>query len=136
LACPSINQTLPIQGATNPINCRVLVVDINKKRDAESIDIDDFVADLEIDEGFKKETSLARKWLAEEVLVSDGLKEMRLKAGYSQMQLAKKINVHQPNLSAMEAGKRRPDYDIAKKLAVSLNVSVEEIYGTFEKNQG
>lgn len=112
------------------------MVDINKKRDAESIDIDDFVADLEIDEGFKKETSLARKWLAEEVLVSDGLKEMRLKAGYSQMQLAKKINVHQPNLSAMEAGKRRPDYDIAKKLAVSLNVSVEEIYGTFEKNQG
>lgn len=115
----------------------MVVVDVNKKRDTDSIDIDDFVASLELDEDFKKETSSARAWLAaEELIPGDGLKALRLKAGFSQMQLAKKINVHQPNLSAMEAGKRKPDYDIARKLALAFNVSVDQIYGTFEKSQG
>lgn len=95
------------------------------------------MASLELDDDFKKETSAARKWIAEE-FPSNGvdLKALRLRAGYSQMQLAKEIEIHQPNISAIESGKRVPDRNTAKKLALALNVTVDDIYNALERKQG
>jgi DNA-binding XRE family transcriptional regulator len=57
---------------------------------------------------------------------------LRLKAGLSQEDLAKNVGLRQPNISAIEAGKRMPEYETARKLANSLRVNVDDIYTAVE----
>lgn len=55
------------------------------------------------------------------------VKELRLQAGLTQAQLAKKMNVDQSCVSLWESEKTRPAKKLHKKLAKVLGVPVEEL---------
>ena len=57
------------------------------------------------------------------------LREIRERAGYSQMELAEKSGVSQDAISAIELGKRKPQGRTLRKLANVLDVEVEDLYG-------
>jgi DNA-binding XRE family transcriptional regulator len=57
----------------------------------------------------------------------DSLKILRLRAGYSQAQLAEKIGMKQPNVCEFEAGKRKPSVDTLMKLADALGTTTDAI---------
>jgi len=63
------------------------------------------------------------------------ISELRLRLGMSQSELAKKSSLHQPNVSLIESGKRKPDYETAERLAFALNVSIADIYAAYEAPQ-
>lgn len=55
------------------------------------------------------------------------IKELRLAAGLTQAQLAKKMNVDQAAVSRWDSGVTKPLRKTRKKLAKILGVSVEEL---------
>lgn len=61
------------------------------------------------------------------------IKELRLKAGMTQAQLAKKMNVDQTAVSRWETGDNKPLRKTHKKLAKVLGCTVEELYEEGEK---
>lgn len=118
---------------TNAIEQKIHVVRVKHSIDSEEFDIDDLVAKLEQEHGLSLEMSAARQWLAEDV--PDSLSKARLSKGFSQAQLAAKVGLRQPNISAIESGKRKPDYDTARKIADVLGLSVEQFYSAFDNSQ-
>lgn len=56
------------------------------------------------------------------------IKELRLKAGLTQVQLAKKMNVDQAAVSRWETGETNPLRKCHKKLAKVLGCTLEELY--------
>jgi transcriptional regulator with XRE-family HTH domain len=84
------------------------------------------MASLEADEESAKKMTEARQWLAEGL--DEDLRSLRLKIGLSQAQLAKSVGLRQPNISAIEAGKRKPEYETAQRLALVLNTTPDKIY--------
>lgn len=64
------------------------------------------------------------------------IKQLREKAGYSQMQLAAKAGVSQTAICQYErGGMRHPCAYTLAKLARALNVSIEEVLGGIPRNQ-
>lgn len=63
------------------------------------------------------------------MMLSERLKELRLKAGYTQKELAKKIGIAQPNYQRWEKGRSNPKKDSLENLASVLNVSVSYLLG-------
>ena len=61
------------------------------------------------------------------------IKELRLKAGMTQAQLAKKMNVDQTAVSRWETGDNKPLSKTHKKLAKVLGCAVEELYEEGDK---
>ena len=55
------------------------------------------------------------------------LKELRLKKGLSQEQLAKQLNISSVAVCQYELGKRSPNIEMLKKLAQVLDCSVDEL---------
>lgn len=55
------------------------------------------------------------------------IKELRAKAGLTQAQLAKKMNVDQSCVSRWESGKTSPAKKLHKKLAKALCCTVDEL---------
>lgn len=55
------------------------------------------------------------------------IKELRIAAGMTQAQLAKKMNVDQSAVSLWESGKTAPMRKLHKKLAKVLGCTVEEL---------
>ena len=55
------------------------------------------------------------------------LKELRLKKGLSQEQLAKQLNISSVAICQYELGKRCPNASILKKLAQVLDCSVDDL---------
>ena len=55
----------------------------------------------------------------------DRLKELRVKKGISQNELARDIGVHVTNISRYERGENRPTSDVLAKLASSLDVTAD-----------
>ena len=55
------------------------------------------------------------------------IKELRLKAGFTQAQLAKKMNVDQSCVSLWESGKTAPAKKLRKKLAKVLSCTVDDL---------
>ncbi|MDK2897609.1 MAG: Helix-turn-helix domain [Candidatus Atribacteria bacterium] len=55
------------------------------------------------------------------------LKELRLKAGLPQWQLAFKVNIPETTFSKIENGHLPLSYELAEKIAEVLSVPVEEI---------
>lgn len=64
----------------------------------------------------------------------NNLKYYRVKKKLSQMQLAKKIKVHQPAISLWECGKVKPSLMHAQKLAIILNTSLDKLLKNGGKN--
>lgn len=57
------------------------------------------------------------------------LKELRKKAGYSQMELAKQIGVTQSNVAKWETGNYFPRPVLLPVLADLLQCSIDELFG-------
>ena len=57
------------------------------------------------------------------------LREIRKQKGYSQGQLAELSHVHRVSISLYESGKKKPNIDSLKRLAVALDVSTDELLG-------
>ena len=61
--------------------------------------------------------------------LAERLRTAREDAGLSQHQVAKKVKVSQPRISAWEHGQAVPDTEQLLELAVALNVSVIDLLG-------
>lgn len=57
------------------------------------------------------------------------IRDLRIRAGYSQKEVAKKLHIGQNSLSQYETGKRQISPEIAKDLAAFFGVTLNEIYG-------
>lgn len=57
------------------------------------------------------------------------IKELRKKNGFSQQKLAEILNVHQTAISQWETGRTSPDIEIANKLSIVFNESIEYLLG-------
>lgn len=119
--------------ATNVIKQEVRVVRPQQKVEETGWDIDDLVADLEQQYDLSSELASARQWLAEGM--PRDLSQLRLRKNLSQSQLAEQVGLRQPNISAIESGKRRPEYDTARKIASVLDVSTDEFYAIFDNHR-
>ncbi|MPM53533.1 hypothetical protein SDC9_100301 [bioreactor metagenome] len=62
-------------------------------------------------------------------LLTERLKELRLKAGYTQQQIADQLKVRRPTYTRYETGTNEPDKDTIVKLANIFNVSVDDLLG-------
>lgn len=56
-----------------------------------------------------------------------GIKSLRMKAGLTQVELAKKMNVDQTTISNWESGKHIPMRKLHRKLAKILNCTVDDL---------
>ncbi len=82
------------------------------------------------------ELKLAKKQVAEENVQASGsatLADLRMAAGYSQVELAKKIGKTQTNLSFYERGKTDPSLSVAKQLSKELGVTLDEVFDAIEE---
>ena len=59
--------------------------------------------------------------------IADRLREAREASGLSQGQVAKKLELHRPTISEIEAGRRKVTAEEAEKFALIYGVSVEWI---------
>lgn len=60
---------------------------------------------------------------------SERLKELRMKRGYSQYDLAKKLGVSKSTISMMEIGSRQPSKEMMELVADFFNVSLDYLMG-------
>lgn len=65
----------------------------------------------------------------------ENLKKARLNKGLSQIQLAEKLSIAKSTYSMYETGKREPNIQTIKKLAVLLDVSLDYLLTGKEQNQ-
>lgn len=57
------------------------------------------------------------------------LKELRLKAGLTQEELASKCEIQRSTIAMIETGGNKPSFELALKLSKVLNCTVEELAG-------
>ena len=69
-----------------------------------------------------------------ETIVSENIKTLRKKLGWSQELLAEKTGVSAPYITQIEVGKRTPSLDIVEKLASALGVEYKTIFETNSEN--
>ena len=56
------------------------------------------------------------------------LKQIREKAGLSQAELGNMVGLKQTSISQYESGARKPNLPMAKKIADTLNISLDELF--------
>jgi transcriptional regulator with XRE-family HTH domain len=61
------------------------------------------------------------------------LRELRLKRRLSQQELAERVGIPQPHVSAMESGVKFPNLLTVLRLATALECKVIELVGVFDK---
>lgn len=60
---------------------------------------------------------------------SDRLKELRIKRGYSQSELANKLKISKSTISMLEVGSRRPSFEMLELLGDFFNVDIDYLIG-------
>lgn len=60
------------------------------------------------------------------------IKHIRMKKGFTQEQLAEKIDINPKYLSSIERGKENPTLNMLIKLSESLDVNLNDIFYQFE----
>lgn len=63
------------------------------------------------------------------MILSERMKEIRLKNHLTQQQVADRIGVHKSAISYYELGYRYPSYDVLVKFACTFNVSIDYLLG-------
>lgn len=121
-------------------NCAGLFIEIPQalQKQNKSKDVDDFIGELLAqDKILESDLHDGRKWVADVLYdgQSDSLKILRLRAGYSQAQLAEKIGMKQPNVCEFEAGKRKPTIDTLMKLAEALGTTTDVILKSINQSE-
>ncbi|MBO4439246.1 MAG: helix-turn-helix transcriptional regulator [Spirochaetaceae bacterium] len=69
-----------------------------------------------------------------EHVISENIKTLRKKLGWSQELLAEKTGVSAPYITQIEVGKRTPSLDIVEKLASALGVEYKTLFETNNEN--
>ncbi len=69
-----------------------------------------------------------------DTIVSENIKTLRKKLGWSQELLAEKTGVSAPYITQIEVGKRTPSLDIVEKLALALGVEYKTLFETNSDN--
>ena len=65
----------------------------------------------------------------EGVIMKNRIRELRIKAGLTQEQLTEKASCSVRAIRYYESGKRVPDVNIARRIATTLNSTVEDLFG-------
>lgn len=60
-------------------------------------------------------------------MVGANIKKIRVSAGLTQLQLAKKVGVSEPMICQIERGTKMPTVILAKEIADALNVNINEL---------
>ncbi len=69
--------------------------------------------------------------------VNENIKTMRERAGMSQAELSRKIDISQPFLNRIERGKKKPTLDMAIETAKVFGCTIDElVYGGQPKEGG
>lgn len=72
-------------------------------------------------------------WVAETLYPGENtLATMRLRAGLSQKELAARCNFEQPHVSRYESGRTEPGVFAAKRIAIALGVSLDQLVDALE----
>ncbi len=101
--------------------------------DTESVDAEDFLNQLIEQHSLIDQMPAARAWLAEEIYAGKNtIAVLRLRAGLTQSQLAKKLDAPQSSISRLEAGRENPSFERAKKISDALGVTLDEFYIAFD----
>jgi len=97
---------------------------------ANTVSIDDLVAEFEKDPKMASGIASARQKLADEVYAEKAgtLSHMRLKAGLSQTQLASIVGTSQPHIARIEAGKNDPGTELIGKVADALKLDATLVF--------
>ncbi len=92
-----------------------------------SVDIDDLVAEFQSKSTANaKEMSKGRQWVAETFYKDrPNLAQLRLKKGWSQLELAKQASTSQSYVARLERGKIDPQFSTVRKIAEALEVPIE-----------
>jgi DNA-binding XRE family transcriptional regulator len=125
---------IPTTAATNNIQTKTITSSSTKPIE-ENIEVEDLLAALSNESGGVKAIEKARQWISNGMAQKESIKARRLSLGLSQADLAHASGMRQPHVSAIESGKRRPDYDNAFNLALALQLTVDEFYQAFEKSK-
>lgn len=92
------------------------------------VTMDDFLSDIENDQKLSKDLPEGRKWVAETFYKDkNSLSKLRLEKGWSQKQLAEKLNTKQPYIARIENGIEDIQLSTIKKLAKVFDTSINEI---------
>ena len=92
------------------------------------VTMDDFLIDIENDQELSKKLPDARKWVAETFYKDkNSLSKLRLEKGWSQKQLAEKLNTKQPYIARIESGIEDIRLSTIKKLAKVFETDDSEI---------
>jgi len=59
--------------------------------------------------------------------ISERVKDYRMKHGFTQEEMARRLDISQPSYSCYESGETKPNVMNAIKLSNLLNVSIEEL---------
>ncbi len=58
----------------------------------------------------------------------NSIRRLRLEKGWRQLDLARKLDVYQSEVSAIERGEREPGVYLAKRIARALGASVDDVF--------
>ncbi|HEX2986359.1 MAG TPA: helix-turn-helix transcriptional regulator [Caproiciproducens sp.] len=61
------------------------------------------------------------------ICINERLRELRLKSGYTQSQIAKILNIDRSTYSYYEIGKTMPDINVLLKLSKIFNIHINEL---------
>lgn len=89
--------------------------------------VDDFLAEFLDDPSFAEEVKKARTWVADTFHDKPSIKSFRLKAGFSQTDLARLMNTSQAQIAKIEKGDQDIMYSTLKKLSVALGVTLNDL---------
>lgn len=65
------------------------------------------------------------------VLIGDAVKRERIKAGFTQLELAKKSKLSQRSIEQIESGKSDPPIYTIHKIALALKMDIEKLLEDF-----
>lgn len=83
---------------------------------------------LEINDLFSKNISIKKRGGAN--MLNENIKNLRKNKGYTQEELANKLNVVRQTISKWEKGYSVPDAELLKKLAEMLDTDVSQLLGS------
>ena len=79
---------------------------------------------------------MGRKPKEEEGLVSNDVEALRMKAGLSRQELADEVGVHYQTIGYIERGEYSPSLVLALRIAVVLQVQVEDLFWVAHSKKG
>lgn len=100
---------------------------------------DSLLQRIEADPGGREELSAARKALSRKLYPNKGLAALRLDAGLSQAELAKRLDLQQSHVSRYESGRSEPSISKAAEMARALGVALDVYHQAWmatAKNEG